>query len=135
MPLHSTAIHLVSIAATSLQDIDGIDPTTVDAFAAFGLATITFASSGDPAVDRTATDRINLGLRADEGLPELGLALPVIVRPKDDDAALRAASDALRDLAHRLELTASGGEPGPGSVPLHRAAAVKYAEDILSSYR
>ncbi|MER6253672.1 hypothetical protein ABT224_20180 [Streptomyces sp. NPDC001584] len=135
MPLRSTAIHLVSIAATALQDLDGIDPTTADAFAAFGLATITFGSSGDPAVDRAAADRINLGLRADEELPELGLALPVIVRPKDDDAALRAASDALRDLAQRLDLVASGGERNLFDAPLDRAAAVKYAEDILSSYR
>ncbi|MFD5882585.1 hypothetical protein [Streptomyces yangpuensis] len=135
MPLRSTANHLLAIAAAALQDLDGIDSTTADAIAVSGLATITFASSGDPAVDRRATERINLGLRSATDLPELGLLLPVIVRPQEDHAALRAASDALRDLAHQLDRAAADGAQRRESSGLDRAAAVACAEHILSSYR
>ncbi|MFZ3475258.1 hypothetical protein ACODT3_42870 [Streptomyces sp. 4.24] len=135
MPLLSTAAHLVSIAANALEGIDGIDPARTDAFAAFGLATISFASSGDPALDATATKRINLALAADKDLTELGLALPVVVRPRGDEAAMRAASTALRELAQLLDLAASGAQPAEGVASLDRATAVAHAEDILSAYR
>ncbi|MFD6541191.1 hypothetical protein [Streptomyces goshikiensis] len=134
MPLRSTAAHLVSIAANALEGIDGIDPDQTDAFAAFGLATVTFASSGDPATDAAATKRINLALGADNDLTEVGLCLPVVVRPRDGDAALRAASAALRELAQLLDV-AAGTQPAEGAAGLDRATALAHAEDILSNHR
>ncbi|MEU2455893.1 hypothetical protein ABZ605_38115 [Streptomyces sp. NPDC012765] len=134
MPLISTAGHLVAIATTALEGLDGIDPAGTDAFAAYGLATVTFASSGDPAIDAAAAKRINLALGADKDLSELGLALPAVVRPRGDEAAIRAASTALRELAQLLDLAASGAQP-KGGAGLERATAVAHAEDILSAYR
>lgn len=128
MPVQSTAIQLVSLAAQALDELDTVDAASLDAFSAYGLATITFASTGDPATDRQAVERINGELCLQN---HLGLTQPITVRPKGDDATLAAAADSLRQLATLLDRVL-GNEPDQPR-PMDRKTALQFAENVLSS--
>ncbi|MFF2571133.1 hypothetical protein [Streptomyces sp. NPDC058084] len=128
MPLPANATTLLALAATALEDIDSIDTTTLDASIAHDLATITFTSSGNPATDRYAIEQINGELC----VRQLDLTLPVIVRPKDDDATLAAAADSLRHLATLLDRVLSGTDQ-EAPLQMGRGTALKFAENVLSS--
>ncbi|MFF4409885.1 hypothetical protein [Streptomyces sp. NPDC001404] len=124
----STTMLLTLLANTALEDFE-IDHRSVAASVTNdGRTSITFASSGDPTVDRTAIEQINGELCIYQRLDKLDLTTPVLVRPQDDDATLRAAADALRYLATLLDRTVSGTDQ-PGQVD--RDTALKFAENIL----
>ncbi|MDX3165945.1 hypothetical protein PV516_19345 [Streptomyces scabiei] len=127
MPLPTPAKLLTSIAATALLDSGlDIDPTTIKAVATGKEARITFASSGDPAVDRGMAEEITgeLCMSRDPRLDNL----QVVVRPSDDDATLAAAANSLRHLANLLDLAAAGTP-----AQMDRATALHFAENVLSS--
>ncbi|WP_435245167.1 hypothetical protein [Streptomyces tendae] len=128
MPVQSIAPQLVALAAQALDDLDTVDAASLDAFTAYGLATITFASTGDPATDRQAVERINGELCLQN---HLGLTAPITVRPKDDDATLAAAADSLRHLASLLDHVLAADPTQPRA--MDRTTALEFAQNVLSS--
>ncbi|GAA1110620.1 hypothetical protein [Streptomyces javensis] len=130
MPLPTTAEMLAVLANTALEKSD-IDSASVEVFAADGHPRITFASSGDPGTDRGAVGQINGEICMSQTLGELSLTGPVIVRPKDDDATLACAANALRYLATLLERAATGTDQDQ-PVQMDRSTAVRFAENVLS---
>ncbi|MER0443106.1 hypothetical protein ABR738_00695 [Streptomyces sp. Edi4] len=129
MPMQSTAALLIALASQALDGLNSVDTRTLDAFAAHGLATITFASTGDPATDRQAVERINGELCL---LDQLDLTLPVTVRPSDDNATLAAAADSLHHLATLLDRAHRDADQDQPR-QMDRETALKFAENVLSS--
>ncbi|MER5302208.1 hypothetical protein ABT039_22495 [Streptomyces lasiicapitis] len=126
MPLNNL---LTGLAATALQDSD-IDPASIEVSVANGQASITFASTGDPAHDRDAAEQISgelcISLQTSE------LTMPIVVRPKEDEAALAAAADSLRHLATLLDRARTADDPAQPA-QMGRATALRFAENVLSN--